>query len=647
MDDVRSARAGRRRGPRRPGRRWRAAGCSLVASLVAAAVLPGTSSAAQAPHLSGANVFGWDFSFPDAVASDGGDVWVANAYAGTVVELDAATGALVRVLAGTTYRFSYPDAVVTDGTDVWVLNGSHGGITEFEAASGALVQTFSSTSPDFQFPNAMASDGTDLFVVCNNTDSLFEFSESTGALVREVAGSSHGLSEPQTVAVGGGHVWVGDSTGGVAELNESDGSLVQVIANAGASGIATDGTHVWTTDEGSNTVTELDESTGAVVATLTGPSYGFLGPIGVTSDGTDVWVANGDGRTIMELSAATGQRLKVVRVAGTGRSFLTSIGSDGTDLWVANGLADSVTEVAPSTGTVLRTVVGAGDGMLGPTSVLADGQYVWIGSQGSVTQLRQATGRLVRIIHVDARSSIFGLVRVGRYLWADASEAGLVQIDVPSGRVLQRISPEHRDLFLPDVITASDGRVWVGSQDFHYVASINATTGARTFRFDGAKHGFSPRALATDGRHLWIGNHSSVAELDEATGKLLRVITSSQLGMDDASELACSGGFLYVSGANASTVVVVRTATGAVVHRIRGWARTGERATAIAASQGLLWLSTSLDAVVELHTTGSASPTVLDGAPYAFDAPDAVSLSGAELWVANYYGDSVTELPTP
>ena len=53
-------------------------------------------------------------------------------------------------------------------------------------------------------------------------------------------------------------------------------------------GVSSDGTHVWVSNEGGGTVTELDASTGAVVQTIGVGSA----PDGVSSDGTHVWVAN-------------------------------------------------------------------------------------------------------------------------------------------------------------------------------------------------------------------------------------------------------------------------------------------------------------------------------------------------------------------
>ena len=40
-----------------------------------------------------------------------------------MTELSASTGALVKVISGPAYKFDGPDAIASDGTHVWVANG--------------------------------------------------------------------------------------------------------------------------------------------------------------------------------------------------------------------------------------------------------------------------------------------------------------------------------------------------------------------------------------------------------------------------------------------------------------------------------------------------------------------------------------------
>src|SRR3974390_950352 len=106
---------------------------------------PGASAQTRAvASLSGPRVFGWGFYTPVGVSSDGTHVWVAEDSStggvDAVVELNAATGALVRIIKGSSYGFSGTDSVSSDGTHVWVTNSSSFSVTELSAATGALVK---------------------------------------------------------------------------------------------------------------------------------------------------------------------------------------------------------------------------------------------------------------------------------------------------------------------------------------------------------------------------------------------------------------------------------------------------------------------------------------------------------------------------
>ena len=112
-------------------------------------------------------------------------------------------------------------------------------------------------------------------------------------------------------------------------------------AGYGPYGILFDGTNIWVTDAGSNSVTKLLASTGAIVGTYpAGP-----GPAGIAFDGTNIWVTNyggNTGNTVTELRASTGATVGTYPV-GKGPY---GIAFDGTNIWVANG-DSTVTKISP------------------------------------------------------------------------------------------------------------------------------------------------------------------------------------------------------------------------------------------------------------------------------------------------------------
>jgi hypothetical protein len=50
-------------------------------------------------------------------------------------------------------------------------------------------------------------------------------------------------------------------------------------------------------------VTELNAGNGSPVQVLTGASYDFLGPWGMAVEGTYIWVTNSGGNSVTELTA--------------------------------------------------------------------------------------------------------------------------------------------------------------------------------------------------------------------------------------------------------------------------------------------------------------------------------------------------------
>jgi DNA-binding beta-propeller fold protein YncE len=115
-------------------------------------------------------------------------VWVTNTSANSVTELSDSKGALSRVISGSKFDFLSPDAVSSDGTDVWVANrfggaSGNGTVTELSASTGGLVAVLSDSSYGFDNPDAISSNGNDVWVANSNGNSVTELSESTGALV--------------------------------------------------------------------------------------------------------------------------------------------------------------------------------------------------------------------------------------------------------------------------------------------------------------------------------------------------------------------------------------------------------------------------------------------------------------------------------
>src|SRR5271169_5068878 len=112
-------------------------------------------------------------------------------------------------------------------------------------------------------------------------------------------------------------------------------------------GATFDGSHMWISNRGNGTVTEIQASTGDVLRTI---KVG-KNPDGMAFDGTNIWVANEGGNSVTELQASTGTVLGTFNV-GTAPH---NIAFDGANLWVTNYGSNNVTELQASDGSVLGT----------------------------------------------------------------------------------------------------------------------------------------------------------------------------------------------------------------------------------------------------------------------------------------------------
>ncbi len=110
---------------------------------------------------------------------------MANGGGNSVTELSAATGALVKVISGPSYRFAFLNkrllsaaAVASDGSHVWVTNFAGNAVTELSASTGALVRVISGSGYAFDAPMGIISDGSHVWVANERADSVTELPAS-------------------------------------------------------------------------------------------------------------------------------------------------------------------------------------------------------------------------------------------------------------------------------------------------------------------------------------------------------------------------------------------------------------------------------------------------------------------------------------
>lgn len=606
-------------------------------------------SAAQA----GAKVLGWGLNRPGAVVDWGGRVWVVDFYGNNVIEFNAASGNELRDINGEG-EFNEPAAIATNGVDVWVANLQGSFITEFSASSGALVRIIRGSHYGLSTPTGLVVDGSDLWVVNSeprpgaNDEVVTEVSVGTGALVRTVT-VGRGYDSPGAIASTGSDIWVAETGQFTATANDLGRS-----------------------------VQELSASTGQIIRTLQGPTYGFDEPSALAVEGQDVWVANAITNSVTEFSAPTGAFVRrfTVRVHGRPVTELSDVSVEYGDVWLLNG--SMISEVSAQSGKLMRRISGRRFNFDGPTSVVATGQYVLVSDTlgNSITELAAGTARLLRIVQgpqlVDTPQAI---ASNGSDLWilnranssvTEFSDGTGAIVRVIRGPTYQLSSPSGIAIDGPDVfVTNQKGMAYVasGAKSQGTVTEFVASTGALVRVIGGSAADLNnPQSIAADGADLWVVDGysnaiggGSVTELSSATGAVVRQVDAPGDCLSSPQSVAVVGSQVWVTNAYGCdesgdvSVTVLSAATGTLVRVILG-GLDASNATGIAADGGDVWVifASALgedqwgNTIDEFSAATGALVNVIDSPKYNLLAyaplPDAIAFHGGSVWTANAEG---------
>ena len=327
-----------------------------------------------------------EFAYPDAVAVRGNRVWVANSD-DSVTEINAVTGALIRIVSGRQYGFNAPVAITTTPGAVWIVNiGSAnpaGSVTEISASTGALIRVISARRYQLIDPAAIAASRSTVWVA-NGGDglgpggySVTEISASTGALIRVISARRYRLFQPTGVAIARNAVWV---------ANESS-------------------------------VTEINAATGALIRVISARRYRLTGLVGISATGNAIWAAiNADGgeyQTVTEINAATGALIRVGSSASL-PAFAFAMTSDPYGAWLltnsvggkGGGIPDGIlADFSARTGALARTLSppilknsnGGGGITAAAGAVWVVGSSFYNGASW-LAEFSAATGKLIRQI---------------------------------------------------------------------------------------------------------------------------------------------------------------------------------------------------------------------------------------------------------
>ena len=232
--------------------------------------------------------------YPDGIAFDGTNLWVAARGSNSVTKMNPTTGAKVDYTAG-----SGPAGVAFDGTYIWVANSGSNTVSKIDpngTAPGTPINYATGINP-----NWVAFDGTNIWVtnLGSNTVSKINPNGATpGTPINYTTGD-----KPDGVAFDGTNIWVANHGGGSVSKIDPNGAApgkpINYTTGIGPTGVAFDGTNIWVANLDDDTVSKVNP--GGVAPGYPSNYVTGSNPKQVAFDGTNIWVTNADSATVSRL----------------------------------------------------------------------------------------------------------------------------------------------------------------------------------------------------------------------------------------------------------------------------------------------------------------------------------------------------------
>ena len=267
------------------------------------------------------------------------------------------------------------------------------------------------------------------------------------------------------------------------------------------------------------------------MTTIVGPSYGFGSPSAIVTTGGDLFVANRSTDTVTELDATSHALVEYI----PGFTEPIALATGGGDLYVLNA-PGSVAKVAIADGQIVATASGSQFGFSAPLGIAVAGTDLFVtnSAANSVTTINDQTMTLSTILNGPSyKFSIpTGAAVSGGNLWVtNFGGDSATEIVAATGKVV-RVVVDHTNLPTPGPITVGDGYVFTVSPPgvSPMVSQIEPTSGTVAWikcNTNGPYLFSNPQAAAVYADNLWVVSKgsSSLTQMDTDTGDLIRTIS--------------------------------------------------------------------------------------------------------------------------
>lgn len=274
------------------------------------------------------------------------------------------------ITAGTT-----PDAIATDGEKIFVANGGGTDVSVIDPTTNAVTATISVGDT----PRGIAFDGTSMYVT-TDSNNVMVIDPSVPAVVGAPipVGSS-----PSGIVAANGKLYVGNS-GNVSVISAASKTVIATVTTQLGSihaGLASNGSKVFVADGQNNKVFVIDTATDMLVSpTVDLSAVPTKGPISIAFDGNNMYVASDFfAKVVSVIDPAT----HAVTNSFTLTNKASNIAYDGRYLYVVDGAVVSVLD--PQSGAIVGTIAAGSS----PQSIVFDGTNLFVtnGTDNTVSKV--------------------------------------------------------------------------------------------------------------------------------------------------------------------------------------------------------------------------------------------------------------------
>jgi DNA-binding beta-propeller fold protein YncE len=274
------------------------------------------------------------------------------------------------------YVAAAPALCKPDRDSIWVVAGST--VVRVDASTGTVLGTWTGASN----AQGVLVAGGHVFVTGFTSPGVIYVIDPTlppgPVTTLSTTGAVMG-SFSRGIAFDGANIWTANADGSISiiELVIGGTSTVSTISGGFTHpfGMVYDGSNMWTTDLGANKLLKLDGSGNIVQTVSTG-----AGPAFPVFDGANIWVPNSGDSTVSVVQASTGAIVASIASDGSNRlSQPATAAFDGARILVTNQFGESVTLFKAVDLSLIGAILA-----LGPTpyGACSDGLNFWVTFNG-------------------------------------------------------------------------------------------------------------------------------------------------------------------------------------------------------------------------------------------------------------------------